>query len=32
MLQHLEIEAVYNCQNTNKKSLKFSDFFICSKF
>ncbi len=27
MLQHLEIEAVYNCQSTNKKVAEFQRLF-----
>ena len=31
MLQHLEIEAVYNCQNTNKKVAEFQRLFYLSQ-
>lgn len=32
MLQHLEIEVVYNCQSTNKKVAEVQRLFVCSKF
>lgn len=32
MLQHLEIEAVYNCQSTNKKVAEIQRLFVYSKF